>query len=274
MDRICKYAILRYVPNEIREEFINIGLVFFSPEDSYINIKITNKLGRIRQFDDEVDLDFLKIVLEGMYEDFSGNVTEGPSLEETSNPEYLERMTSIYVNQLQFSPIKTIMSDQTLLLEDQEDLFKTYVYFDSKQKDRITEEKVKSIMKRVFKSNKVSKLFDSNKKFDLGLEEIKFDFAYEKANKPILIKTISFDYSSKNNKLITQVAKEWAWNFDKLHSNVGIQHENIQTLIYFKEKNEIIKSAIDILQEVSQITEAKSEENITNFANQIIEDVL
>ncbi|BBW96531.1 DUF3037 domain-containing protein [Geobacillus icigianus] len=46
MERLCKFAVLRYVPDEMREEFINVGLVFHSPEDGYVNMEITSNFSR------------------------------------------------------------------------------------------------------------------------------------------------------------------------------------------------------------------------------------
>jgi hypothetical protein len=64
MERLCKFAVLRYVPDNNRKEFINIGLVFHSPEDRFIDLELTTNFSRVTAFDDEIDINFLKIVLE------------------------------------------------------------------------------------------------------------------------------------------------------------------------------------------------------------------
>jgi hypothetical protein len=111
MEKLCKFAVLRYVPNENRQEFINIGIVFHSPDDKFIDCKITTNFSRVSTFDDEINLGFLKLVLEGIEEDFTkSSIVHGPSFDQLAKWDFLERATSFYVNQLQFSPIRFIRS--------------------------------------------------------------------------------------------------------------------------------------------------------------------
>ncbi|MBY0129116.1 DUF3037 domain-containing protein [Bacillus cereus] len=281
MERMCKYAVLRYVPDDIREEFINIGLVFHSPEDKYVNLQLTTNFSRVSQFDDESDVKFLKLVLEGVKDDFTQSITDGPSLQQAEDPKFLEKATSIYVNQLQFSPIRTIRSRD--YLKDEIDLFRTYVYFDPHKSKRITDTEVKSIMSRVFRNHgkNISGNLERNVEVDIGSEDIKLDFAFKKDCKAQFIKTLSFDYAVKNSKKATQLAKEWAWNYEKMlndkyriNSNLITEDEfDIVTVIYFKSENKNIKAALEILSEVSHIVEATNEEKIIAFADEIIGNI-
>jgi hypothetical protein len=129
---LCKYTVLRYVSDEYREEFINIGLIMHVPSEGLVMTKFTSNFSRVKAFDDEVDLDFLKLVLEGIEEQFSTtkSTVTGPSVKETKDEAFLQEYTRHYVNQLQFSEIRNIFS--TNYEEDFDKLFKTYVYFDTK----------------------------------------------------------------------------------------------------------------------------------------------
>lgn len=122
MKQLLEFAILRYVPDEVKEEFINVGIVFFLQKDKYINFKYTNDWGRILSFDEEVDLPFLNVYLEGMYKEF----TQDKSMTEETFNEYKNSL-SIYVNTLQFSPIKKILINRGSLHEEEEVLFDYYI---------------------------------------------------------------------------------------------------------------------------------------------------
>jgi hypothetical protein len=282
--KLCRFSVLRYVPNENREEFINVGLLFHSPEDGYVNLKITKNFTRVTAFDDEMDISFLKTVLEGVQQEFMQSTIEGPSPIETSKWDFIKRNTSIFVNQLQFSKVRTIRSVD--IYQDEESLFKTYVYFDVKKNKRITEDEVRSIMNRVFKDNKIFTSLERNINVDLGTEQIQIDYLYDVKNqrKTKIVKTLSFDYSSKQSSRSTQLAKEWVWNYAKLTeltSNKKVKIKNIDTpsaidfttLVYYKEYNKNVKAALQILSEASNTVEAKSEENIKKFASDLIDDV-
>ncbi len=283
MNRLCKFTVLRYVPDENRQEFINIGLLFHSPEDGYVNLELTNNFSRVTAFDDEIDIKFLKLVLEGVQSEFTQTLTDGPSVKDVYMPDFLERTTSIYVNQLQFSPIRVIRSQD--IQKDEVNLFRTFVYFDANKSKRITDDVVKSIMNRVFKRSDLVKKqnFNRNIELELGPEEIKLDFGYKPKNdnKSKLIKTLSFDYSRNYSNRATQVAKEWAWNYTKIKNNrTNINNPLIKdteidlvTLVYIKEENKNIKTALNILKEVSNIVEAKNQTAIEKFADKILEEI-
>ncbi|MDD4047741.1 MAG: DUF3037 domain-containing protein [Clostridia bacterium] len=271
---------LRYVPDEIRKEFINIGLVLHSPEDTYVDIKFTTNFSRVLAFDDEVDIKFLKIVLDGVKDSFTSlKLSKGrPSEEDLRKSEFLNCATAFYSNQLQFSPIYTIRS--TNISEDFDDLFKTYVYFDIHKAERITIEKVKSIMNRVIKEKSVKVKRDTS--FNIGAEKIKLDYQYEAKDSHKLIKMFSFDYQNKNHVYPEpKLAKEWTWNFSRIKqisnncfekSNKGL---NIVTLVYVGEKTEGVKIALDILKtESNEVVQVNDAESIEQFANRITNEVV
>lgn len=283
MERVCKYTILRYVPDDTRQEFINIGVVLHSPQDKLIDCLITSNFTRVSAFDDEADIQFLKIVLDGVKDDFSKtNMISGPSYEDISDPNYLDKATSIYVNQLQFSPIKYIRTKD--FDTDLQNLFKVYVYFDVQKKSRITDQDVKSIMNRVIRS-KTTQIFEKlnrNVTIDIGTELIALDYAYTaKNNRVKVIKTFSFDYTSRGSKHAPLLAKEWAYNFHKLKSKSKIEEtfqtnlKNIDllTLIYVGNLTKNVIIALDILKEEANTFEVHDNKGIENFADKIAEEI-
>lgn len=100
----------------------------------------------------------MKIILSGVKEDFSNNSTvSGPSREDLSDPKYLDKATSIYINQIQFSRINLIKSND--FEEDLMNLYKTYVHFEIQKRSRLTEQEVRSIMNRVIRTKAGSNKF-------------------------------------------------------------------------------------------------------------------
>lgn len=284
MEKIFKYSILRYVPEQHREEFINIGLVFHCPEDRYSNIRFTSNFSRVKTFDDELDIDFIKIVLDGMKEDFVRTSTiSGPTEKELADKNFLDKSTMFYVNQLQFSPIRTMISYD--IQKDEDDLFKTYVYFDVKKYKRIDRERVRSLLSRVFTENQKHIKFQKDVKVNTGVEDIQLDFVFsnEIANstKKNILNSLSFDYASGREKNALSLAKEWHWNISKvkelksqnrlLNSQLNGNSElEFTTFILSKNDAKPLNNAIDILSDVSKIIRVESEEEIIHKANSLV----
>jgi hypothetical protein len=138
-------------------------------------------------------------------------------------------------------------------------------------------------MNRVFKKSEVFKRLDRNIELELGSEEVKLDFGYNlrDKNKSTLIKTLSFDFSKSYSNRATQVAKEWAWNFSKIKdskhfiNNPILKNSDIDlvTLVFVNEENKNIKTALNILKEVSSIVEAKNKNAIELFADRISDEI-
>ncbi|MNW33494.1 hypothetical protein D3C74_104570 [compost metagenome] len=279
MSHLYKYSVIRYVPDELREEFINIGMIVHSPELQYVDIKFTKNFRRVTAFDDEIDIDFLKIVLEGIREGLTRSTISGLSAEELLDINFIEKKTFYYANQIQFSP--TVVFSSNNIEHDFEDLFRTYVYFDAKKKTRITDIEVKVLMNRILKSKDVFKNMDKNIKVDIGPQEIELDYAYKTKDRVKVIKTFSFDYTTKGSSQAPTIAKEWIYNFEKIingkkYELFGVDKENFEliTFIYTgNSSNKNIKTAIKILDELTKTVEGKEENEIMSFADSISNEV-
>lgn len=278
MSKVCKYAVIRYVPDEIREEFINIGLVFHSPEDRSIDIKFTKNFSRVSKFDDEIDIEFLKLVLEGIKEEFSQSTISGPSNDSLADINFIENNTFFYSNQIQFSP--TYIINSTDLVQDFMDLFRTYVYFDVQKKSRITDDEVKSMMNRILKSNDSFKKLEKNIPVNIGPQTIELDYVYNTNDRKKIIKTFSFDYTDRKSSQATLIAKEWFYNYEKMlnssDKSLGINRDSLDivTFVYTGARvNKNTKTAIEILRELTDIVEGKQEGEIFDFAKSISDEI-
>lgn len=280
MEHLFKYSIIRYVPDEIREEFINIGMIFHSPELKYVDVKFTKNFKRVQTFDDEIDIKFFKIVLEGIRESFTKTTISGPSDSDLSDINFIENNTFYYANQIQFSPTYLIRTSD--YEQDLSDLFRTYVYFDSKKKTRITDDEVKVLMNKILRSKDSFKNVNRNIRVDIGPQEIELDYAYKTKDRYKVIKTFSFDYTSKGSIQAPTIAKEWIYNFEKLISSkqyektFGVDRDNFDlvTFIYTGDNlNKNTKTAIKILEELTTTIQGKKEEEILEFADNISKEV-
>src|SRR5450759_1662600 len=56
--RQCEFRLVRYVPNAVKEEFINIGVVFIDRDA--VTVRFTANWDRVRNFDKSADIEMLK----------------------------------------------------------------------------------------------------------------------------------------------------------------------------------------------------------------------
>lgn len=75
---LYEYAVLRVVPKIEREEFINVGLLFFCKRQKTLWMKYEINEDRIKHFCTELDLDQVKVNVESFYQICMGNKSAGP----------------------------------------------------------------------------------------------------------------------------------------------------------------------------------------------------
>ena len=68
----CSFFLIRYVPNLVRDEALNIGLFLHSPEERYLGCLVTDDFRRIKQFHPKADLEFLR----ELEQDFAQQIDE------------------------------------------------------------------------------------------------------------------------------------------------------------------------------------------------------
>lgn len=195
-EKMVNFAICRYIPDILRDEFINVGVVVHVPEDKFVHFYKTRNYRRIKAFDDEVELEVIKALLESLEYQFNSTTVHSPDFKGTENNDFLLYEISTYVNQLQFSNIRTFSSLD--LDEDIKDLCDTYLYYDKKKSERIGPEKVRSLVSKMFSSSRINSIVKRNPEFKNIFQQQPFDFCLEINNNSTLIKAISFDYQSKN----------------------------------------------------------------------------
>ena len=138
-----KFAILKYIPNFERNEKINIGIILHYPDTKQLDMELINKWQRVKSFDDEVDVSFLKDYVSDLKKEFTSNLFNQESL---NNPFLLEDLTKYFVNKFIFE-IHEIISE-TPFNELLTYLKKIYLYYDFSKNERTTERETKILLER------------------------------------------------------------------------------------------------------------------------------
>lgn len=118
---IFSYSIVRYVPDPRREEFLNVGLVVVSDDNSFADCRFTTDWRRARRFGAE-NLSFLKTVA-AQIDDFAQ--AQRDLLVGADSVAQLESFASEWQNAIQFSPPRTSVHPNPSELVDR--LFAQYV---------------------------------------------------------------------------------------------------------------------------------------------------
>ena len=113
----CSFFLVRYVPDLVRDEGLNIGLFLHSPEQEYLDCLFTDDFGRIKRFHPQADLELLRELqayFEQQIKDHESDL-EG----------YVREMQESYSNLIQVTDLRTcLVSDPRTEMQD---LFARYV---------------------------------------------------------------------------------------------------------------------------------------------------
>lgn len=154
MKRIIKYAILKYIPNLERNEKINIAVILHYPTEEQLKMIITKNWKRIKNFDDEADIQFLKKYVEDIKKQITQNLFNESDGINLNDMYLLDEFTKYFVNKFIFEihEINTNSSFRELL----ENLKKIYLYYDTTKDKRISEKESKAFIEQHFLENNIS----------------------------------------------------------------------------------------------------------------------
>lgn len=232
------YTICRYVPDIIRGEFINVGVLTFIPELGKSNFQKTRNLTRVINFDDELEMDVLKALLESLEIQFNNRFQ--PILGKPPTPDYLKNELVYFVNQIQFSEIRALNS--STVEEDIKDLHDMYLYYDQKKSNRINADRVKRLVSKLFTLNELKDV-DRRPNEQNVFKQHPFDFSVSLKGETLLIKALSFDYTNYN-RLYTEIK---SFLFDLSYFK-EMGYENIKVVINNTSiENDSEKLAYDLL---------------------------
>lgn len=198
-----QYQILRYYPDVVAEEFINLGIVFFIPEERKLISKILENSSRLRSLYPGIDAKFVNKLLRNI--DKWLNTKGKELLDQLDHKDYssIDSITHSILSpndsSLRFSDVRsgiTLTMDQTF-----EDMFIRYVSkFEKKHESHSQDDhKAWTEYKKVFEKYSIEKRIKKPEiKLKTAFSEIEFDHGW-KNGRWNFYKPISFDLATEEN---------------------------------------------------------------------------
>lgn len=222
-----KYSVFRYTPSFITAESIILGILI--DVDENINFFHSNNYRRITEFDDELELDYVKTLLKNLESEFSSNLC--------NTSEMIFNKTRHFVNEFSFDSIIEMNdiddTDQTI-----EQLRKLYLKYDYDKKDRLTKSKEFRLINQILRGKKID--YSHNAKVVGNFSEnITYDYIIGNYG----VKFFSFNKKDLS-KSITSI-KSWAWNCKN--------NKNIETVFIYHYDSDTYpenKTQVDVLLEI------------------------
>lgn len=100
--RPCTFFLVRYVPDIVRDEGLNIGLFLYSPQDEYLDCLFTDDFRRLRAFHPQADLKLLRALPEHFAQEIKAREKE---LEQ-----FIREMQESYSNLIQVTPPRAVLA--------------------------------------------------------------------------------------------------------------------------------------------------------------------
>ncbi|TDT63441.1 DUF3037 domain-containing protein [Fonticella tunisiensis] len=230
------FSVLSYYPSFITNKSINVGILFHNIDNDVRILETTNNWARVRNFDDEVDIEYLKLILKGIKEEISNE-----NLFNYKEKFNLKKYTHFFVNELKFSDIVSVNTDnfENFVSETK----KIFLRFDYDKKDRPTHQQQLAYIKNLLKDNEVE--YTSRQIEGAYRENISFDYIIDGYAFKL------FTFENKNlNKLVSS-AKSWAYTAEEMkdvYKTIFIYDIELENNEYFEAILKILsKSAYKVV---------------------------
>ena len=222
-----QYSILCHYPSIVSKDCITLGVLIFNEDEQKVIFETTKNWQRVKSFNDELDIDLIKLQLEGIKEEVS-DYCEQASFD-------LSDYTRFYIGEIKFTDVTNIIVDD--FNKFAAECKRQYLICDLDKKDRPSQSEQLEFIRNIFKnsaidykSGKITGYFDENVGFDFIIN----DYA---------IKIFSFD--GKKEKMLIKCVKDWAYDAYKLKDKYKIVFVTDINPEYRKEYRTVFK----ILQE-------------------------
>lgn len=97
------YSILCHYPSLVSKDCITLAILLFNRDTKETTLISTNNWNRVHLFNEDLDIDLIKLQLEGI-EDEIVDIAKGPKFS-------LEKYTKFYINDLKFTEIISTKAD-------------------------------------------------------------------------------------------------------------------------------------------------------------------
>ena len=107
--RQCEFFLLRYVPDAVKDEFVNLGVVLYEPgkagsgQAAFAGVRFTRDWRRVRCLDPDVDVE----MLEALEREIRERLAEGGKSREW----LLNRMEDSFSNAIRLTPAKAVLAE-------------------------------------------------------------------------------------------------------------------------------------------------------------------
>ena len=100
----CEFFLLRYVPDAVKDEFVNIGVVLLDPERKP-KLRFTHDWSRVQCIDPDADME----MLQALESDLRANLSAANS--SAGREAILKRLDDSFSNAIQLSPVKACLTE-------------------------------------------------------------------------------------------------------------------------------------------------------------------
>jgi hypothetical protein len=101
--RQCEFFLLRYAPDAVKDEFVNVGVVLYESTGGWADVRFTKDWRRVRCMDPEADVE----MLEGLEREIKERLLEGGA----NRDWLLKRMEDTFSNAIRLSEAKAVLAD-------------------------------------------------------------------------------------------------------------------------------------------------------------------
>jgi hypothetical protein len=101
--RACEFFLLRYVPDAVKDEFVNVGVVLLEQGGPYAEVRFTRDWRRVRCLDPEADV----AMLESLEEEIRERMLEGGGGQRW----LMERMQDTFSNAVRLTAAKAVLAE-------------------------------------------------------------------------------------------------------------------------------------------------------------------
>lgn len=193
---IIQFSCMNYYPTYISEECITVGILFHELESDKRIFEISSNWERIKKFDDEVNLEFMRSYLKGIRNEVTNDLST--FAENFTMKNYIR----FYVNEYKFSAIQTVESDDYFRFV--ETTKKMYLRFDFDKSQRLDKESEKKYIRNLMKTQNIDYL--SSPIQGASKDQIQYDYIVNGHG----IKLFTFE--GKSLVHLISSAKTWAYN--------------------------------------------------------------
>lgn len=165
----CQYVVVRYVPDDVRSEPINIGIIAQSPKEGRIDQRFVTRFSRLSNRVPDANVELVRT--------FIKMVTEGLESHRT-DPTFLSTLESSSHHQFQYSAVRGLLTES--FDEEVEQLFDRFVSIERprEKKESVSRESVKKTLRQEIARFKLTPLVEESYMVEGQQDEFVFDFAF------------------------------------------------------------------------------------------------